>query len=84
MKTQHLQIDDVAKEVGHAVRREREKLDLTQLELANFAGCGITFINQLEQGKVTVRLDKLLRVLNALGMTLTISKGKQAIEVKAQ
>lgn len=40
---------------------------LTQPELANKAGVGLRFIRQLEQGKETLRLDKVNQVLQLFG-----------------
>lgn len=54
------------------VRRRRKALELTQIELAELAGCGPDFLYDVERGKPTLRLDKLLRVLDALGLQLTL------------
>jgi len=70
-------------EIGEIIKKERVKLKLTQLELADFSGCGLTFINQLERGKTTVRLDKVLQVLKALGISVALSKGKNSVLIKA-
>lgn len=67
--------------LGQAVRAERQRLKLTQSALAEFAGCGLTFVNQLERGKPSVRLEKLLDVLEVLGLTLTLGKGKDLLQV---
>ena len=68
---------------GSAVKAERKRLDLTQQKLAEFAGCGLTFVNQLERGKPSVRFDKLLQVLKVLGLSLIVAKGREVIAVKA-
>ena len=54
--------------LGEAVRERRKQLRLTQIELADLAGCGPDFLYDLERGKPTVRLDKLVPVLEALGL----------------
>lgn len=56
--------------LGHIVRQARKALSLTQPQLALAAGVGVRFIVDLEAGKPTVRLENVLRVLQALGMTL--------------
>jgi len=64
-----------------AIRARRRSLDLSQTELSEFAGCGLTFVNQLESGKETIRLDKLLDVLKVLGLELTLESGKEVLRV---
>ena len=59
--------------LGAAVLAARRKLGLTQPQLALAAGVGVRFIVDLEAGKPTVRLDKVLQVLAGLGLVLQIS-----------
>ena len=54
-------------ELGDALRTSRKRLGLTQPQLALVAGVGIRFIVDLEAGKPTVRLDSVMRVIEALG-----------------
>ena len=54
-------------ELGDALRSARKRLGLTQPRLALAAGVGVRFIVDLESGKPTVRLDSVLRVIDALG-----------------
>ena len=54
-------------ELGDALRYARKRLGLTQPRLALAAGVGVRFIVDLESGKPTVRLDSVLRVIDALG-----------------
>jgi y4mF family transcriptional regulator len=54
-------------ELGDALRNARKRLGLTQPQLALVAGVGIRFIVDLEGGKPTVRLDSVMRVIEALG-----------------
>jgi HTH-type transcriptional regulator / antitoxin HipB len=58
-----------------AVRRRRAQLKLRQEELADLAGVSERFVYALENGKGTVQLDKVLAVLNALGLHLEIHRG---------
>ena len=60
-------------EIGNAVRLARKKLALTQPELALVAGVGVRFIVDLEAGKPTIQLERMLRVLHALGGNIHIS-----------
>ncbi len=59
--------------LGEIVRQARKALRLTQPQLALAAGVGVRFIVDLEAGKPTVRLENVLRVLQALGITLAVS-----------
>lgn len=58
--------------LGQAVRTARKQLKLTQPQLALAAGVGVRFIVELEAGKPTVRLENVLRVLQALGGELLV------------
>ena len=65
-------------QLGDAVRQARKALRLTQAELADLAGCGVVFVTQLEGGKATVQLDKVLSVLAVLDLQLALSPGNAA------
>jgi HTH-type transcriptional regulator/antitoxin HipB len=58
--------------LARTVRERRRALKLTQTELAELAGCGPDFLYDVERAKPTLRLDKLLAVLDTLGLTLTV------------
>lgn len=49
------------------VKEKRNAAKLTQPELAEKAGVGLRFIRELEQGKQTLRLDKVNQVLHLFG-----------------
>ena len=49
------------------LKDKRKEFGLTQLDFANKSGLGIRFIRDLEQGKTTIRLDKLNQALNMFG-----------------
>jgi len=52
------------------VKHRRKQLGLTQVDLADRAGVGLRFIRELEQGKKTLRLDKVNQVLALFGHEL--------------
>ena len=54
--------------IGKYVKTERRKLGLTQEDFAMRSGLGLRFIRDLEQGKPTVRLDKVNQALGMFGM----------------
>jgi y4mF family transcriptional regulator len=58
--------------LGQVVRRERKAQKLRQAELAAAAGVGIRFIVDLEAGKPTLQLEKVLHVLATLGCDVTV------------
>lgn len=49
------------------IKEKRKQLKLTQPELAERAGVGLRFLRELEQGKQSVRLDKVNQVLDLFG-----------------
>jgi HTH-type transcriptional regulator/antitoxin HipB len=59
-------------QLGTALRSARKHLKLTQPELALAAGVGVRFIVDLEAGKPTLRLETVLRVIEALGGKITL------------
>ena len=60
-------------EIGDIVRHSRVAQGLRQDQLAAAAGVGLRFLVELERGKPTVRLSKVLAVLNALGCRLDVT-----------
>lgn len=52
------------------VKQKRGSVKLTQAELAEKAGVGLRFVRDLEQGKETLRLDKVNQVLQLFGCEL--------------
>ena len=59
-------------QLGDTLRAARKQLGLTQPQLALAAGVGVRFIVDLEAGKATLRLENVLRVIDALGGTLQL------------
>ena len=53
--------------IGQYIKEQRKKAGLTQEEFAIRAGLGLRFIRELEQGKETVRLDKVNQALSMFG-----------------
>ncbi len=60
-------------QLGDTLRAARKQLGLTQPQLALAAGVGVRFIVDLEAGKPTLRLENVLRVIDALGGTLQVT-----------
>ncbi|MBX5481408.1 MAG: hypothetical protein IRZ16_06115 [Myxococcaceae bacterium] len=51
-------------------------------QLALLSGCGTAFLYDLENGKRSVRLDKLVDVLQVLGLELQLRPGKAGLTVE--
>ncbi|MDY4790779.1 MAG: type II toxin-antitoxin system Y4mF family antitoxin [Bacteroidales bacterium] len=52
------------------VKQKRKEAGLTQIELSEKSGVGLRFIRELEQGKQTLRMDKVNNVLILFGQEL--------------
>ena len=57
-------------DLGRLVRKVREGRRLSQQEFADLAGVGRRFLSELENGKPTLELGKVLKVVNAAGISL--------------
>lgn len=62
--------------LSETVRSRRKALGLRQAELADLAGCSERFVHTVENGKASLRLDKLLDVLRVLGLDLVVVLGQ--------
>ena len=62
-----------AEQIGTVVRQARLAQGLRQDQLAAATGVGVRFLVELERGKPSVRLAKVLAVLDALGCRLQVT-----------
>lgn len=60
--------------LGTAIRHYRKEAGLTQADLADQAGLNRTYLSNLESGKETEMLRRILRVLRQLGVGMTLEK----------
>ncbi|AGH51997.1 MULTISPECIES: type II toxin-antitoxin system Y4mF family antitoxin [Sphingomonadaceae] len=60
--------------IGQIIRDERKALGLRQDELAAASGVGLRFLVELERGKATAQIGKVIAVLAALGCELQIRR----------
>ena len=58
--------------VGKRIRELRREQGLPQAQLAGLANTGIRFVGELENGKETCHIGKMMRVLSALGVAMYI------------
>ncbi len=60
-------------QLGKLIRETRKNLGVTQKDLAMTSGTGIRFIIDLERGKETCEIGKVLTILNTLGIGITFT-----------
>ena len=60
------------KALGRKIRQLRREQGVTQIQLAGLANTGVRFVSDLENGKETCQLGKMLRVLSTLGVDLDV------------
>jgi y4mF family transcriptional regulator len=65
-----------AKDLGRAIRNARQAMKLRQAEAALLCGVGVRFLSDLENGKETARLAQALKVIDGLGLAITIGQKK--------
>jgi transcriptional regulator with XRE-family HTH domain len=61
---------NISKAFGMVVRRQRERLGLSQETLADRAGIHRTYVSSIELGKVRIGLDVAKKVADGLGISL--------------
>ena len=59
--------------IGNLIRETRKRLRVTQKQLALTSGTGLRFIIDVEKGKETCEIGKVLTVLQTLGIKLTLT-----------
>jgi transcriptional regulator with XRE-family HTH domain len=63
-----------AASLGAAIKHYRQEAGISQAELAARSGLNRTYLSDLERGKETEQLRRLLRVLRQLGVRMTLQK----------
>ena len=66
-----------AKWLGCTIRDARKKQHLTQEQLAALCGVGTRFLRELEHGKETCHMGKVLQVTQALGLEISVTERGQ-------
>lgn len=72
------------KYLGRAIRNTRKDKKMTQGDLAAITGTSIKFISDVERGKETVQIDKVLDLTRALGLYLYVTPEPLAESGKPQ
>ena len=65
--------------IAEFVKERRKKLGMTQVTLADRAGVGLRFVRDLEQGKETLRLDKVNQVLQMFGGAVVVGEMDRSV-----
>lgn len=60
------------------IKELRRQYNLTQEDLAMKSGVGLRFVRELEQGKPTVRMDKVNQVLALFSMELGVVQSERS------
>ena len=60
--------------ISSTLKSLRKEYGLTQVDLAMKSGVGLNFVRELEQGKATVRMDKVAQVFDLFGYELIPQK----------
>lgn len=61
-----------AQDIGNIIRATRKAQGATQTEFAALCGVGVRFLSELENGKPTAELGKVLAVIQSLGLELSL------------
>lgn len=69
-----------ASAISQFIKNKRKSLHITQTELAFKAGVGLRFVRELEQGKTTLKLDKINQVLDLFGSELGVVRKEYSDE----
>lgn len=65
-------------ELGSVIRSERKALGLTQGDLAAASGVSLRFVSELERGRESAGIGRILHVLDMLGLEVAIERPKGA------
>jgi y4mF family transcriptional regulator len=75
-------MEEKMKKLGAQVRERRKELGATQRSLALTSGTGLRFIIELEKGKPTCQIGKVLTVLHTLGIKVALeAEGKKGLSL---
>lgn len=63
---------------GAALRSRRKELGLTQAQISRLSGFSVSFISDLENGKPTAELEKVLCLASILTLDVTVTPGDKS------
>jgi y4mF family transcriptional regulator len=62
-----------SKDLGLLIRKARKKQGLTQTDLSGISGLGTRFIGEVENGKSTAHIGKVIQLASSLGLVISVS-----------
>ena len=65
--------------IGLLVKHKRKQLNITQPQLAALSGTGVRFVSDLENGKPTMQIGKILEIIHVLGLDVYISERGESL-----
>ena len=72
------------KSLGIVVKRKRKRSRIRQAELAALADVGIRFVSELERGKPSLEIGRVMRVMNVLGLELEVREKSWTTVMEAE
>jgi y4mF family transcriptional regulator len=70
--------------IGQYLKQKRKQFGLTQEDLSGKSGVGLRLIREIEQGKTTMRMDKVQQILDLFGATLTIQETRKIGQIPSE
>lgn len=70
----HIEKISTVRDLGFRIREFRKEQGLTIEEASALCGVGIRFLSELENGKETIQLGKVLKVIHLLGLDLKLDR----------
>lgn len=64
-------------DLSNIIKGHRKSLKLTQAECASFCGVGLRFFSELENGKQSLHLGKVMQVLKMLGLKMQVLENEE-------
>lgn len=65
-------------DLGRTIRGHRKDRDMTQAQLADAAGASPKWLSEVENGKPTAEIGKIMEVLGCLGLTLSVAPRRES------
>jgi y4mF family transcriptional regulator len=75
-----MEIEEFKTRISFKIVHLRKRMGLNQIDFAKRAGVGLRFLRELERGKISIRMDKLLQVLTFLGCDLELRSSNEKID----
>lgn len=61
-------------ELGNVIKRQRKSMGYTQLDISSRTGLSASFISEVENGKETAEIGKVLLLLSILGLNMFVEE----------